>query len=265
MLQSGLLKVNIAPFLSLNQIALDQHFFQTSECIALDLLTCEDLESLRPPRVEGNATSSVTNGSSNRRYLILTYTAEFDRIHYPLPLEYTGLPDATILQATIRKLQAEIEKLRNTESTRELQKRIDQLTTVNRRLIEENHRLSNGIAGKDLKRLLGSVKSLESTVAKERMSFRIQIQTLRSENAALTLKIRQLTEPGKRKPGDGGPVLKRQNSLLSLHTIVSNRRKSRSRSPSVCKNPKVGGLSPGIKDGEICICRIRFTLHMVQK
>lgn len=32
------------------------------------------------------ATASQHLSSSNKRYLILTYVAEFDRVHYPLPL-----------------------------------------------------------------------------------------------------------------------------------------------------------------------------------
>ena len=41
-----------------------------------------------PPRA---ALSSKTN---NKRYLILTYAAEFDRVHYPLPLLHEDAPSA---------------------------------------------------------------------------------------------------------------------------------------------------------------------------
>ncbi|KAG8228503.1 hypothetical protein J437_LFUL009368 [Ladona fulva] len=97
---------------------------QTSECVTLDLLTLEDLENLRKRRVTVNVNgtrfasqSTQTLNSegklANRRYLILTYTVEFDRIHYPLPLEYVGLPNPQMLQGTIRRLEAEIEKLKS--------------------------------------------------------------------------------------------------------------------------------------------------------
>lgn len=52
---------------------------QTSESITLDLLTYEDLELLRMRRLERNSCSSFSNAKNNRRYLILTYTVEFDR------------------------------------------------------------------------------------------------------------------------------------------------------------------------------------------
>ena len=31
---------------------------------------------------------SQSNKKSNKRYMILTYMVEFDKIHYPLPLAY---------------------------------------------------------------------------------------------------------------------------------------------------------------------------------
>ncbi|CAK9808633.1 Centrosomal protein CCDC61 [Anthophora plagiata] len=217
MLQSGLLK--------------------TSESISLDLLTFKDLELLRARKLEHNSCSSLGNTANNRRYLILTYTVEFDRIHYPLPLEYCGLPDPMILQATIRKLQSELERLQSTGVNRNLQKRVEQLTIANQKLVQENHRLSNG--GKNLRYLLGSIKSLENNVVKERASFRAHIQKLKAENAALLLKVQQLTASASRKPGDGSPALKRYN-----HTH-STRRRSRSQSSSISRRNKPSSLSPG--------------------
>ncbi|XP_048261823.1 GPI ethanolamine phosphate transferase 1 isoform X3 [Bombus terrestris] len=60
MLQSGLLK--------------------TSESITLDLLTFEDLQLLRARKLERSSCSILNNTTNNRRYLILTYTVEFDRL-----------------------------------------------------------------------------------------------------------------------------------------------------------------------------------------
>ncbi|XP_033328144.2 centrosomal protein CCDC61 isoform X1 [Megalopta genalis] len=225
MLQSGLLK--------------------TSESITLDLLTFEDLELLRTRRLERNTCSSLNNTTNNRRYLILTYTVEFDRIHYPLPLEYCGLPDPIILQATVKRLQAEIEKLQSIGKSKNLLKRIEHLTIANQKLVQENQRLSNG--GKGLKRILGSIKSLENNVTKERASLRIQIQKLKVENAALLLKVKQLTESAGRKPGDGGSALKCHSRSSSIRTNYTNSRQSRSRSSSISSHIKTSrsSLSPG--------------------
>ncbi|XP_078035461.1 centrosomal protein CCDC61 isoform X2 [Augochlora pura] len=219
MLQSGLLK--------------------TSESITLDLLTFEDLELLRTRRLERNTCSSLNNATNNRRYLILTYTVEFDRIHYPLPLEYCGLPDPIILQATVKRLQAEIEKLQSTGANKYHQKRIEHLTIANQKLVQENRRLSNG----GLKRILGSIKSLENSMTKERASFQKQIQKLKVENAALSLKIQQLTESAGRKPGDGSSALKCHNRSTSIRTNYTNSRRSRSRSSSISSRIKTSRRS----------------------
>ncbi|XP_043506037.1 centrosomal protein CCDC61-like [Polistes fuscatus] len=223
MLQSGLLK--------------------TSESITLDLLTFEDLELLRSRKVDSNSVSTISNKSNNRRYLILTYTVEFDRIHYPLPLEYCGLPDSTILQATIRRLQAEIERLNSTGMNKDLQKRIETLSITNQRLLEENRKLSSG--GKGIRRLASAISALENSVAKERASFRAQIQKLRAENAALSLKIRQLTESTIRRSRDNSPALKRRTPPPSSYSRHSINRRSRSRSPSIYGHFKTSSLSPG--------------------
>ncbi|XP_028921094.1 centrosomal protein CCDC61 isoform X2 [Ornithorhynchus anatinus] len=45
---------------------------------------------------------------SSKRYLILVYSVEFDRIHYPLPLPYLGKPDPAALQGVIRALREEL-------------------------------------------------------------------------------------------------------------------------------------------------------------
>eukprot|EP00960_Hanusia_phi_P078494 768822-Hanusia_phi.AAC.3 len=66
--------------------------------------------------------------SPPRRYLILTYAVEFDRVHYPLPLAHWDDPPPsgatadtagrhadvadTVLYSTIRRLREEIQRLR---------------------------------------------------------------------------------------------------------------------------------------------------------
>ncbi|XP_024942145.1 coiled-coil domain-containing protein 61 isoform X2 [Cephus cinctus] len=245
MLQSGLLK--------------------TSECVSLDLLTFKDLELLRSRRIEGSSNSSTLNHkTSNRRYLILTYTVEFDRIHYPLPLEYCGPPDPAILQATIRRLEAEVEKLQNTGINRDFQRRIEQLTIANKKLVEENRNFASGgwwilkyctifrleyfifnYSGKGVRRLLAAIKTLENSVAEERANFRARIKKLRAENLALTLKLHH-NELASRKPGDGSPALKRRTPPpVSSQSRRSNVFRSRSRSPSDSERFKVSSLSRG--------------------
>ncbi|XP_054899511.1 centrosomal protein CCDC61 isoform X1 [Poeciliopsis prolifica] len=87
---------------------------KTSDSVTLDLLTYADLELLRNrkagvvSRPRGHQQQSALTA---KRYLILIYTVEFDRIHYPLPLPYVGKPDPASLQKEIRALRAEISAL----------------------------------------------------------------------------------------------------------------------------------------------------------
>ena len=42
--------------------------------------------------------------SSEKRYLIVTYVAAFDRIHYPLPLPVCDEPTTEMLKRTVQRL-----------------------------------------------------------------------------------------------------------------------------------------------------------------
>merc|ERR1712022_43776 len=54
--------------------------------------------------------------SNNKRYLILTYAVEFDRVHYPLPLQFEDKPDVASLQRTIQRLRRDLEDSRRDTS-----------------------------------------------------------------------------------------------------------------------------------------------------
>ncbi|XP_043483324.1 centrosomal protein CCDC61-like [Leptopilina heterotoma] len=224
MLQSGLLK--------------------TSESISLDLLTFEDLELLRARRADNGSNPPVNCKNNNRRYLILTYTVEFDRIHYPLPLEYCGPPDTAILQATIRRLESEIERLNSTGVNKDLQIKVEQLTLANRKLLQEKQKISSG---KGSRHLLNSVKLLEKNVAEERASFRSQIQKLRAENLSLNAKIRQLTQQAANRKvsgnGSRSSFIRRRVTPPRSSQSFPNCRRSRSPSPALSNHRKASTLS----------------------
>lgn len=61
-----------------------------------------------------------------------------------MPLEYNGAPDPILLQATIRRLEAKIRTLESDVSDKDLERRVEELTLMNRRLMQENQKLSNG-------------------------------------------------------------------------------------------------------------------------
>ena len=82
---------------------------ENSTSVFLDLLTYEDLEILKSRA--GAAARPGRPSAGNKRYIILTYAAEFDRVHYPLPLLYED-PDPALMRDTILKLRQEVQSLR---------------------------------------------------------------------------------------------------------------------------------------------------------
>ncbi|XP_069918166.1 centrosomal protein CCDC61 isoform X1 [Oryctolagus cuniculus] len=93
---------------------LESALTQSSESVTLDLLTYTDLESLRNRKMGARPGSLAPRSAqlNAKRYLILIYSVEFDRIHYPLPLPYQGKPDPVVLQGIIRSLKEELGRLR---------------------------------------------------------------------------------------------------------------------------------------------------------
>ena len=67
-------------------------FLEASEAVNLDILSYEDLKVLREQKLgtKSKKGKEKSDKLQTKRYLIMTYTVEFDQIHYPLPLTYTG-------------------------------------------------------------------------------------------------------------------------------------------------------------------------------
>nr|CAH7738250.1 unnamed protein product [Callosobruchus chinensis] len=174
---------------------------RTSESVSLDLLTFEDLELLRSRKI----TKNVGSNTNNRRYLIITYVVEFDKIRYPLPLEYCGPPDPLILQATIRRLETELAKTKeelalkanNSEAKRiyYLQKRVDELTEENQQLQEELRQLSRSLGKKPRTQVLSlqkAVNHLEKCVVNERNSHHELVEKLRNDKESLVKELEKV-------------------------------------------------------------------------
>ena len=57
-----------------------------SDSVFVDLLTYADLESLKTKRASANAAdAAAVKKNASKRYLILTYAAEYDRVHKQPP------------------------------------------------------------------------------------------------------------------------------------------------------------------------------------
>ncbi|XP_064602133.1 centrosomal protein CCDC61-like isoform X2 [Liolophura sinensis] len=162
---------------------LESALSQTSECVSLDLMTYGDLESLRQRKsgVKSSVPAARTTLNS-KRYLILTYTVEFDRIHYPLPLPYVGKPDPRALQETIRQLRKDIKNLKQQGASDFKHKEFEKLQRENKALCREKEELeeaflqyrrelkqtTEGQAIKEIRILKSVVKNLEEELLREK-------------------------------------------------------------------------------------------------
>ena len=101
----------------------------------------------------------------------MTYSVEFDQIHYPLPLMYTGTSDTNTLKQQVKKLRKENQTLRsNRSATTSAALDIDYEKTMmeNEELREELEQchlqlkdISTGNMSKELKVLKKVVQNLE--------------------------------------------------------------------------------------------------------
>ncbi|XP_042556220.1 centrosomal protein CCDC61 isoform X1 [Dipodomys spectabilis] len=177
---------------------------QSSESVTLDLLTYTDLETLRSRKLGGRPSTLAPRSAqlNSKRYLILIYSVEFDRIHYPLPLPYQGKPDPVVLQGIIRSLKEELSRLRglngqNTRDTRDsretreteiwhLREQVSRLAAEKRELEAQLGRsreeaLAARAARQEAEALRGVVRGLELELRQER-GFVHQTSTRRSQD-----------------------------------------------------------------------------------
>lgn len=165
---------------------LESAIIQASDSVSLDLLTYSDLESLRQRKSGSSAKTTVpqqrTVSLNSKRYLILTYTVEFDRIHYPLPLPYMGKPDPRALQEQVRMLRAEVKSLKQQGTSETKQKELDKMRKELEALRKEKDDIeaeflqfrrevkntSQGNALKELKMFKAMARGLEEELMKEK-------------------------------------------------------------------------------------------------
>jgi coiled-coil domain-containing protein 61 len=99
--------------------------------VSINLHTYEHLEKLIH-----NKTQKVSNRAKNKRYLILTYEADYDRVQYPLCLKYTTPSSAEMLKE-LAKLRRQIHCYRKKEKENE----VELIHKSKKSLKEENRRL----------------------------------------------------------------------------------------------------------------------------
>ena len=55
-----------------------------------------------------------------KRYLILTLNGEFEKVHYPLPLNYLEEPDIATLRKTFQRMHSEVSLMQNSRAFSEM-------------------------------------------------------------------------------------------------------------------------------------------------
>jgi len=95
-------------------------FDRENESVYVDVLTYSDLETLKARKAgaagasDADAAGAVKSKSQMKRYVILTYRSDYDRVHYPLPLSHEETPNTESMRRTIRRLR-EVVDARNKE------------------------------------------------------------------------------------------------------------------------------------------------------
>ncbi|KAM6984495.1 centrosomal protein CCDC61 isoform 2-T2 [Tautogolabrus adspersus] len=192
-----------------------------SDSVTLDLLTYADLELLRNRKagvVSRPRSHQQPSALTAKRYLILIYTVEFDRIHYPLPLPYAGKPDPAALQKEVRALRAELSVVAshgvNKSAELEIQRLRKELALVKEekaamaKVMERLQLAGSGpTSGREDWRVRDVMTTLEEQLVKERAKSQRsaskrsqeqrllteQLEELRASECALRVRVKSLT------------------------------------------------------------------------
>lgn len=119
---------------------------QESDSVYLDVLTARDLEMLRRhANPQGPPTTNPAAAQSDKRYVILTYRAEFDKVHYPLPLPLDERSEEDVLRTMVGRLKSELSQAQDTiaklQGAHPLEPDNEQLHVLHR----QNKELSEGM------------------------------------------------------------------------------------------------------------------------
>lgn len=84
----------------------DQNAPNNNQMVSINLLSQSDLMQLKHQQM-GQSPSQNTgqNDKTEKKYIILTFQGEFEKVHYPLPLKYLDEPDMDQMFKTFQRLQ----------------------------------------------------------------------------------------------------------------------------------------------------------------
>ncbi|XP_064296139.1 centrosomal protein CCDC61-like [Phalacrocorax carbo] len=168
-----------------------------------------------------------------KRYLILVYSVEFDRIHYPLPLPYAGKLDPAALHRLVCDLREELAQLRaqrkdshrDTEIRRlqdELQRALEEKQAQAAALRHAEEKLTREKARHWREHRKLTAELAEVTASEQRLQ--LQVKSLMAELASY--------KRGRRTPAGAGPHAQERRSLSNTRLPPSRSASRESRSCS---------------------------------
>ncbi|TYZ60876.1 hypothetical protein PybrP1_001448 [[Pythium] brassicae (nom. inval.)] len=234
-----------------------------SDAVFVDLLTTSDLELYRKRKMgksgssqsksaadaapfDGFPSATASAAAVSKRYLILTYAVEFDRVHYPLPLNLVQAPTVEHLQRTVRRLRQELAAARGDARVHD---DLEALREENRCLKNTlTQRLGDDSRGcvcanirqatlKENKELIALYQQFRHEASSEVAELNAEIRQLRQANDALTSgsqlpahgtdhavwsfqpQLEQERSESRRKLGDSSSVVEETLSQLELMKV----------------------------------------------
>lgn len=220
-------------FLKMLVSALDED----SSAVHIDILTARDLDMLRqrqdmkPPNTKEN---------SNKRYLILTYQAEFDKVHYPLALQPVEIESKESLRTLIHQLRLQLDRSVKSEQTEYLTRENEELRAeceqlrldleASQQQLADAERYNSG--GADIRRESAELRHAKQSLSKHQN----ELKTIREAKQRLVVDHRKELEQLRRELGEG------KNEIRRLQAQV-RRGDSAQRGIS----PVARGISPGVR------------------
>lgn len=160
----------------------------TTDAVCADILTYQDLELLRSKRA-----SSEPSRHNNKRYLIITYMVEFDRVHYPLPLSFEENPDPSVVQASIERIKTEIEAAKKVQGTTSKEELLQENTALKQQVQSlEIAQRDAGIERRgavEMDTLIRETRALEGVVNTLRTGISKQVKTQQKYNDDLEVEL----------------------------------------------------------------------------
>eukprot|EP00116_Pleurobrachia_bachei_P004144 sb/3464406/ len=156
----------------------------------------------------------MSKSSDNKRYLILTYRVKYDTVNYPLPLQFAGKMSTAEVEDNVAKLQDEIDRLKTqiVSVTSPYKRKHASCCSENAELKKHIDELRGGMKDKGeqanlVKTLQNALHNLESDMIREKNKYQraldkkgvecrklvLEVENLRTENRALTVKLRSVT------------------------------------------------------------------------